>query len=191
VYETRIIESATDSNLIMRLTVMQHYGAPTRMLDWTASPFAAAFFAVIDSLDKDGAVWWFRTKPFEDAAGEQWDRFKMRSYVGEPVVYNKFAFREDSPAFIGTAYLPLPFPRAEAQQGLFTCAGRLGLLHDDLLSELLHGQNFGKIVIPSSLKRDALQMLKTMNVTAKSLEHVGADRLGLRMSWDRTHVPVA
>lgn len=187
VIEARHVENLPPDQLLAPLTVMQHFGAPTRLLDWTASPFAATFFAVIDSLDEDGAVWWFRTKAFETAAGKQWNRLNMRSFDGEHVDYNKFAFRDDSQSFIGTAYLSLPFARAEAQQGLFTCAGRLGLYHDDLLCDLLHEKDLGKIVIPRSLKRDALEMLKRMNVTAKSLEHVGADRLGLQMSWDRTH----
>jgi len=184
---TNEFKNVSSPNLPVKLTVMQHYGAPTRMLDWTASPFVAAFFAVVDLLDKDGAMWWYRTKAFTVEAGPQWDRYKMRSNPNEDVDYNMHAFKEDSPPFIGPAYLPSPFSRAEAQQGLFTCAGRLGMLHDDLLGDLIRGDNFGKIVIPNSLKRDVLQMLKTMNVTAKSLEHVGADRLGLRMSWDRAH----
>jgi hypothetical protein len=36
--------------------LMQHYGAPTRILDWTINPLVALYFAVRDSED-DGAVW--------------------------------------------------------------------------------------------------------------------------------------
>ena len=43
--------------------LMQHYGAPTRLLDWTGNPLAALYFAIIserkDVEKEDAAVWAF------------------------------------------------------------------------------------------------------------------------------------
>jgi hypothetical protein len=37
--------------------LMQHYGAPTRILDWTINPLVALYFAVREDAEKDGALW--------------------------------------------------------------------------------------------------------------------------------------
>lgn len=53
------------------LAVMQHFGAPTRLLDFTRSPYVAIYFAVEDAGSPDGdfAVWAVNTQWCKACAG--------------------------------------------------------------------------------------------------------------------------
>ena len=69
-------------NTIEKLTYMQHYGCPTRLLDITSNPLVALYFACQDNCDKDGSVYIFRTYP-EDVLYANSNRIQMLSKLAE------------------------------------------------------------------------------------------------------------
>jgi hypothetical protein len=155
---------------------MQHHGVPTRLLDWTASPYVATYFAVESDWEHDGAVFVMHPStvnnlPREDARADAGYFAKALAEAGSSQV---LAF--------SAAHLS---ERMAAQQGHFTlCANPCGdqgeLIRAACTAPPFDDEdspNAVKLVIPASLKPTFLLQLRTMNVTGRSL-FPGADGFG-------------
>ena len=49
----------------------QHYGVPTRLLDWSRNPLVALYFACRDQKEKDGKVWLLHARNYDRAYPEK------------------------------------------------------------------------------------------------------------------------
>jgi hypothetical protein len=187
--EVRRLNESLANNKVSALTVMQHYRAPTRLLDWTSSPWIAVYFAAIEHHETDGAVWWFKQETFEKEVGKRWSKYKMERYpsLGNEINLNDTAFKNDGPPWITKLHCIIPFHRIEVQQAFFTVAGRLGLDHGKLISDIFVNKGdikYGRVIVPSSYKQNILDRLRIMNINSKTLDYPGADIVGYTLTRD-------
>jgi FRG domain len=147
--------------------LMQHYRAPTRLLDWSLSPWVATYFAASSALDHDGYVWCFNpdglsrraARPDVTALSEvttlpEWQRAFLR--IGVPDKLNIFRPSRST-------------PRMAAQQAVFTIGHQIRTDHRALLARSLSKNHRHVLVIRSKFKEAILHALDRMNLTAASL----------------------
>jgi FRG domain len=134
-------ESLTDD--IIALAVVRHHDVPTRLLDWSSSPYVAAYFAVSGHEDMDGEIWSFSQRDYARLGKDQWKEWKTATtdLSGEA---DKFragltAFNVDEPKenWIIAVFYPEGFPRQNAQHGAYTMTARFDIDHADKLKDLL------------------------------------------------------
>lgn len=167
---TPIWKDIPREKLTARWALMQHYGAPTRLLDWTRSPYVAAFFAAERELDKPGAVW---------VAHVQLVRDFLRGKFGDRDGDSNLPV-DQLTSFTRTAPNPMLYvgediytDRMAAQATIFTVSPWVLQDHQEVLAEAVQAfpKNIVvlKLVIPPEVKASLLRGLRQMNVTARSL----------------------
>ncbi|MBI1926020.1 FRG domain-containing protein [Candidatus Poribacteria bacterium] len=191
----------------LQLVVMQHYGAPTRLLDWTKSPWVAAFFAVSDGWESDGYMYGFPRNKLEDCIrekfdgqlndlvwgrqpndmkfpDEEWDLAKANDKLFDPGNVKNLS------KWVATYYCrEAHFPRLVAQQGLFTFGSKPDLDHWKQICSLLQEDcdDFFEVQIKSEAKLEVLRGLNNVGLNGATLfpgpDGIGKSLEGFARAW--------
>jgi hypothetical protein len=142
------------------LSIMQHFGCPTRLLDVTASPYIALYFA-LESGHDDAAVFAFNHREFEkidlDVIGKDYKQSVLKNLKRDRAFIIPFEPKQTN-------------ERLVAQQGAFLVPSNNYETFDEII-ELYQTPRpaVKKFVIPANLRLKGTKKLRGMNITAASL----------------------
>ena len=147
------------------LALMQHHGAPTRLLDFTWSPYVAAFFA-LESARTEGAIWAVNPARFSSSRNKSQSKVDPRMKDVYRKVYQNGKRR--------VLWMGEPHPmnrRLIAQSGTFVMPGILNEPLDRILSETPEPEDaIAKLVLPAEKMRETgMRELYRMNITYAQL----------------------
>jgi type I restriction enzyme M protein len=156
--------SSMPTNAWEWLSVAQHHGLPTRLLDWTHNPLAALFFAVSKHPKCDGQF------------------IALRSVLRITETMPEGPLKIDRPV----KYYPNHVtPRIRAQEGVFIACAKL---EDPLDASLPKGWKIERCLIPAGAKEELRYDLFRLGIHASSL-FPDIDGLAARVSWQARVLP--
>ncbi len=182
----RTLEIPAHQDALGWMMIMQQYGAPTRLLDWTSSPYVGAYFAVKDEPKEDGVLWIHDYEKLVAALKASETEMDLKRIIDAHT--GKSPALQDPPG-ICALFTQKHTERMYAQQGFYMACEDPRRAHDEVMNEIAakaQVESFiHKVTIRSQAKQQFLANLRMMNITGASL-FPGADGLGRHVAeWGR------
>ncbi len=159
------------------LSVAQHHGLPTRLLDWTHSPFVAMHFATANTgkFDRDGVVWCVNYEQahalLPDRIGESLKKEGANSFTTDLLARTVASLAEldamSEEPFLLFFEPPSMDDRIINQFALFSIISNPSMGLDSWIGR--HPTLCRKIVVPATLKWEIRDKLDQSNVTERVL----------------------
>jgi hypothetical protein len=186
-------------HLIEWLALMQHHGAPTRLLDLTRSPFTAAYFAYEQAEIRDGAyaaIWGINITYLKNRALEIFNEEFREALLETKNMINESIFEKIFYENNRSLVFPVePFRmnrRYSLQQSIFLSTGTSTTPFMEQLNFLGTGlsKSVIKIEVPAWLKKEVLRDLQKMNLHRASLfPDLDGYALSLKLRYDSQRTP--
>lgn len=168
------------------LSVAKHYGLPTRILDWTYSPFVAMHFATanLNHFDKDGLIWAVNyvkaNKLLPDKLRKQLEEEGANVFTVEMLSESVKSLKELADLSKEDVVIFFEPPsiddRIVNQFAFFSIMSNSEKLLNEWLDK--HPDLWKKVIIPSELKWEIRDKLDQANITERVL-FPGLDGLSL------------
>jgi hypothetical protein len=173
------------------LSLAQHHGLPTRLMDWTVSPLVAAHFATanVEKFDRAGVIWMVNSRKVHRLVPEklrgELDREGADYFTVEMLARSVPSLAEldalAPPGFVVFFEPPSIDDRIANQYALFSVMPDPNACLDCWLED--HPDTWQKIIIPAALKWEIRDKLDQSNITERVL-FPGLDGLS---RWQRRY----
>lgn len=176
------LEMREESSIWNWLSLAQHHGLPTRLLDWTQSPWVALHFATdqTDKFDRDGAIWCINknetnkllARPLKQQLEQAGARVFTSGMLNQEVATLDEFDRLSNHPFVLFLEPPSLDARIVNQAGLFSVMSDPTVALDQWLPDP-SGQTsttvYRQIIIPAELKWEVRDKLDQANLNERVL----------------------